>query len=156
MSEHRYQGVKVGEDETLTDSEELFVLEYCKSINRARSARLAGYTDGNAYDTGAKLLRKPHIRAAVKREFERRAKELRIDTNFLVLQALDSYNRCVEKGSDSAAAKFLDMLFKHFGLFERDNKQKAGVDPERAKQLLRERGIDIDKLKPPCPEPSEN
>jgi phage terminase small subunit len=146
----------VGVDKELDDKVEVFVLEYCNHFNGTRAAKQAGYSEDTAYDTAWRLLRKPEVQRAIESELKKRARALKIEGADIIFGISESIRRAAEKGDEKAVMKGYEMLAKWAGLFERDNKQKAGVDPERAKQLLRERGIDIDKLKPPCPEPSEN
>lgn len=52
----------------LTERQSLFVTEYCVSGNAAAAARAAGYSDTVARQTAHKLLLKPHIALAVRRQ----------------------------------------------------------------------------------------
>lgn len=49
----------------LTKKQKVFVIEYLRCFNAARSARLAGYSARTAYASGPALLKLPHIKAAI-------------------------------------------------------------------------------------------
>lgn len=55
----------------LTDQERRFVEAYADCLNATRAARLARYSARSAYEIGSRLLRRPHIRAAVDAELAR-------------------------------------------------------------------------------------
>ena len=48
--------------------QQVFVAEYCAKYNAARAARIAGYSQKNSDVAGAKLMKKPHVRAAIDRQ----------------------------------------------------------------------------------------
>jgi len=149
--------VNVGVSKELTDREELFVLEYCRTLNRGKAALAAGYSQESMYVTGCELLRKANVLRAVEAEMQKRAKELRIETDYIVLQIHSSMLRAAEAGDEKTVMKGLELLGKYAGTFERDNRQKYGAaDIEARKNRLKECGLDLDALKPPAMLPSAN
>jgi phage terminase small subunit len=46
----------------------VFVAEYCANYNASRAARIAGYSQKNSDVAAAKLMKKPHVRAAIDRQ----------------------------------------------------------------------------------------
>lgn len=144
----------VGVSKELDDREELFVLEYCRCLNRGRAALAAGYSEESMWEMGSRLLRRVEVLKAVEGEMQKRAKELRIDADYLVLQIHSSMLRAAEKGDEKTVVKALELLGKYLGIFEKDNRQKTGMDIEAIRQRLRERGYNPDRLK--APEPSTN
>ena len=57
-----------------TDKQEIFILEYLKDGNAARSARVAGYAVNSARNTGDKLLHEERF-SHVRKEIDRRRNE---------------------------------------------------------------------------------
>lgn len=56
----------------LTPKEELFVAAYCVRFNGTRSAIEAGYSEKQAASAAYDILRKPHVKAAVRRVIDAR------------------------------------------------------------------------------------
>jgi len=62
----------------LTEKQEKFIQEYLVDLNATQAAIRAGYSEKTAYSIGQSTLKKPHIRAAVQREMDRRAKRTEV------------------------------------------------------------------------------
>ena len=69
---------------TLTPKQERFASEYLVDLNGTQAAIRAGYAARSANVTGAQLLAKPSIAAAVATAIEMRAQELKIDATYVL------------------------------------------------------------------------
>lgn len=137
----------------LTEKQEKFCNEYLVDLNATAAAKRAGYSPETAYSIGWENLRKPEI---VTRIGELRAglSESTLVTPEFVLEGLkETAQRCLQKVpvmkwdysekkmvqetdeegngvwafDSSGANKAFELLGKHVGLFEKDNKQKSAV-----------------------------
>lgn len=70
----------------LDEKEELFVFHYLKTFNATTAAARAGYSTTNAHNAGMKLLKKPHIKVALKKIKEERDEELLVDSMDIIKQ----------------------------------------------------------------------
>lgn len=57
----------------LTGQQKLFVHEYMTDLNATQAAIRAGYAESVASTTAAKLMHKPHIRAAIQKRMDKRS-----------------------------------------------------------------------------------
>lgn len=95
-----------------------------------------------------------------------RAERVKVDGDWVVEKLIENVNRCMQAtpvvdfyGHEtgeytydaSAANQALRLLGMHFGIFEKDNRQKSGTDGDTIRQRLAERGMDVSKLLPPPP-----
>ena len=122
----------------LTPKQARFVEEYLLDLNATQACIRAGYTQKNAASVGSQLLQKTQVQSAISRAKEKRSKESGIDAKWVLENAVDLYSKSSESYSypinekgesvtrfvDSAcAAKCLDMIAKHVGFYEADNKR---------------------------------
>ena len=140
-------------DSKLSDKDELFINEYLNSLN-ATQAYQRVYTDAaytTCRTEGAKKLADPNIKERIKEQINIRNENLNISSEFVVRGLIDVANQSlqrtpvmefdsktfsmVQKKDDygmplfqpldsHAANKALELLGKHTGAFEKDNKQK--------------------------------
>lgn len=75
---------KTGE---LTERQKRFVREYLVCLNATEAARRAGYSKRNAQDAGNSNLNRPHVKAAIQKAMDERAKRLEVKAD-RVLQEL--------------------------------------------------------------------
>ena len=125
----------------------IFVLEYVKDFNGAQAAIRAGYTESCAKDTACEILTNPCISEIVHLVQLARARRLRLEADYVVLQFHDIYLQARAEGNYRIALKALEHLGKHLGIYEKDNRQRINPnDLELVKAQLRQRGFDIDQL----------
>lgn len=130
----------------LTPKQERFVEEYLIDLNASAAARRAGYSEKSARDIGQQLIAKTHIQEAIAAKRSERSERTGITADEVVQMivrqyeinstcyekidfegnpAIDPHGRPVLLQVDATAAnKALDMLMKHVGGYERDNRRE--------------------------------
>lgn len=150
----------------LNEKQKQFCNEYLIDFNGAQAAIRAGYSKKTANRIASRLLSNVDIQAYLKELIENRNERVKITQDEVIRDIIEVKNRCMQKApvmrfdkedkkyvqvtdelerdlwqfDASNANKALDMLAKHTGLYEVDNKQKAGfnivVADEKHKQML--------------------
>lgn len=100
-------------EENLTTQQLTFVEEYLFDLNAKRAARRAGYAPA----TAARLLRKPHIRAAIKRRMDERKERLKLSEEYVINRLIKEAEYEGEAGNATARVRALELLGKHLGMF---------------------------------------
>lgn len=130
----------------LTPKQERFVEEYLIDLNAAAAAIRAGYSDKTAEQIGYQLLQKTSVVNAIAEKKAERSKRMAMTADDVVRAIERQYqicSTCYEKvdfeGNPvvdpmgrpvllqvdaTAANKALDMLMKHHGGYERDNRRE--------------------------------
>lgn len=130
----------------LTDKQQRFVDEYLIDLNATQAAIRAGYSPKTANEQGARLLANVSVAAAVKEGKKAREERTEVTQDWVVHEMVEQYkaaNQRIPKvsfGGDqvtdengkpvfvpvdmAAASKALDMLAKHTGAYEKDNKRE--------------------------------
>lgn len=130
----------------LTSKQKQFVDEYLVDLNATEAAKRAGYSAKTASSIGSENLRKPEIEEEVHRRMQERGQRVEITQDLVVQHLYDLYQTCatkypnldmmgepvysqdgkpVMKVVDATNARgALDMLMKHLGAYDKDNKQK--------------------------------
>lgn len=137
----------------LNEKQKLFCEEFLIDLNATQAAIRAGYSKKTARSIAAENLTKPYIQEYIKSLIEERKQKIKYTQEDLLKDLIEVKNRCMqavpvmrydkeEKGYIQAineygegiwkfdsmgANKALDMLGKHFGFFETDNKQKQPI-----------------------------
>ena len=145
---------------TLNEKQKQFCNEYLIDFNGTQAAIRAGYSAKTAKSIANENLTKPDIQAYLSELIENRNERTKITQDEVIRDIIEVKNRCMQKApvifmgnrvqdengnnlwkfDAQGANKALDMLAKHTGLYEVDNKQKAGfnivVADEKHKQML--------------------
>lgn len=105
--------------EELTPKQARFVEEYLLDLNAAAAARRAGYSEKNADSIAAQLLRKTKVSEAVQSAVAARSAKTEITAEYVLENLKRLSERCMseEEFAPSAAARALELLGKHLGLF---------------------------------------
>lgn len=105
----------------LTEKQEAFCREYAKTFNGTQSALKAGYSESGAEVEANRQLKKAKVQERIK-ELTKATDELYHVDKVKVLKAVEdmAYNGAIESNQRGA----LDMLMKHLGLYEKDNKRE--------------------------------
>ena len=129
--------------EKLTDKQMKFCEEYLIDLNATQAAIRAGYSETSARQLASEMLTKHNIQDYIaQRQAELREKTL-ISTEWVVKRLKEISDRCMQaepvmirtedgmvesgeyKFDSSGANKATELLGRHIGIFEKDNKQKA-------------------------------
>ena len=136
-----------GKEKKLTPKQERFVEEYLVDLNASAAARRAGYSAKSANRIGPELLGKTCVREAIEKAQVKRSVRTGITQDDVVKELWNFYkvnSVLIEKygfgGRDkdvngdgawkmvdaTAAGKALDMLMKHVGGYDADNRREVG------------------------------
>jgi phage terminase small subunit len=150
----------------LRDKQLAFCNEYLIDLNATQAAIRAGYSKKTSYSIGGELLKKPEIRTYIQELMADRSANTLIDAHFVLeglknvaqrcldatpvmifdpvvkgmVQKKDEDDRNVWEFDSSGANRALELIGKHLGAFEKDNKQKdvtvnLNLSPERIKEI---------------------
>lgn len=134
----------------LTDKQEAFVNEYIVDLNATQAAIRAGYSEASARQIASDMLSKHDIQSRIGELKAARAQRTEISADFILTGLKEVAERCLqrvpvmewdyenramrqktdENGNamwefDSTGAnRAFELLGKHVGIFEKDNKQK--------------------------------
>ena len=124
----------------LNEKQKQFCEEYIIDLNGTQAAIRAGYSKKTANEQAAQLLAKLSIQEYIQKIKDKRSERVKYSQDELMRDILEVKNRCMQanpvldkegnevgvwKFDSNGANKALDMLAKHVGFYETDNKQKA-------------------------------
>lgn len=135
----------------INDKQKIFCEEYIIDFNATQAAIRAGYSKKTANRIASENLSKLVIQEYIKELIEKRNKRTKITQDEVIADIIEVKNRCMQKVpvltydkeekdyvqvtdengegvwkfDSQGANKALDMLMKHTGGYETDNKQKA-------------------------------
>lgn len=126
--------------EKLEEKQKMFCREYLVDFNGTQAAIRAGYSKKTANEQASRLLAKVNVQAYLKQLIENRNERTKITQDEVIADIIKVKDRCMQseavldkegnltglyKFDSNGANKALDMLMKHTGGYETDNKQKA-------------------------------
>lgn len=124
----------------LNEKQKQFCEEYIIDLNGTQAAIRAGYSKKTARAIANELLTKLDIQKYICELKNKRSERVKYSQDELMRDILEVKNRCMQanpvldkEGNETGVWKFdsngankaLDMLAKHVGFYETDNKQKA-------------------------------
>ena len=124
----------------LEEKQKMFCKEYLVDFNGTQAAIRAGYSKKTANEQASRLLTKVNVQTYLKQLIEKRNKRTNITQDDVIADIIKVKDRCMQneavldkEGNETGIYKFdsngankaLDMLMKHTGGYETDNKQKA-------------------------------
>ena len=124
----------------LEEKLKMFCQEYLVDFNGTQAAIKAGYSKKTATEQASRLLTKVNVQEYLTQLIENRNKRTNITQDDVVADIIKVKDRCMQneavldkEGNETGIYKFdsngankaLDMLMKHTGGYETDNKQKA-------------------------------
>lgn len=124
----------------LNEKQKQFCEEYIIDMNGTQAAIRAGYSKKTARAIANELLTKLDIQEYIQKLKNKRSDRVKYSQDELMRDILEVKNRCLQanpvldkEGNETGVWKFdsngankaLDMLAKHVGFYETDNKQKA-------------------------------
>lgn len=108
----------------LTDKQKRFCEEYVVDLNGTQAAIRAGYSEKGARVNAAKLLTKTNIQERISRLKEQRSEETGVTAEWVVQEIKKQYDIAVGYDDSPNALKALNMLGKHAGIYDKDNRQR--------------------------------
>lgn len=133
-------------EKKLTPKQARFVEEYLVDLNATAAAKRAGYSEKTADRIGAELLGKTWVREAIEKAKAKRSNRVQITQDDVVKELWNYYrvnavliekmgfggrdkdidgNDAWEMVDSKAAGKALDMLMKHYGCYDADNRRSV-------------------------------
>ena len=124
----------------LNEKQKQFCEEYIIDLHGTQAAIRAGYSEKTANRIASELLTKLDIQEYICELKNKRSERVKYSQDELMRDILEVKNRCMQanpvldkegnetgiwKFDSNGANKALDMLAKHVGFYETDNKQKA-------------------------------
>ena len=124
----------------LEEQQKMFCQKYLVDFNGTKAAIKAGYSKKTAAEQASRLLKKVKVQTYLQQLIEKRNKRTNITQDDVVADIIKVKDRCMQneavldkEGNETGIYKFdsngankaLDMLMKHTGGYETDNKQKA-------------------------------
>jgi phage terminase small subunit len=136
----------------LNDQQEQFVLEYMKDYDAIGAYRRAGYEDKDdkvAITGAARLLKDARVMSLIHNERLRRLDRLRFDADGILMATYYMFLQAERAEDYRSAIQALEMLSKHFGVFEKHNWQKRKYtqeDVEKLKAELESKGFNFERV----------
>ena len=114
----------------MTNKQKAFISEYLVDLCATKAAIRAGYSTKRADAIGHENLRKPEIMAAIQLAMKQREERTQVTQDYVLRTIHETIERCrAEDGfNPQSILKGCELLGKHLGLFERDNRQRNPVD----------------------------
>ena len=114
----------------LTNKQKAFISEYLVDLCATKAAIRAGYSAKRADAMGHENLRKPEIKAAIQLAMKHREERTQVTQDYVLRTIHETIERCrAEDGfNPQSILKGCELLGKHLGLFERDNRQRNPAD----------------------------
>ncbi len=137
----------------LSPKQRLFVAEYLISLNATQAAIKAGYSEKTAFRIGAENMQKPAIIEEIQAAMKAREKRTLVTADYVISVIHETVERCrqAEPVRDQKGEQVMiptpdgemvpayvfdaknvlrgcELLGKHLGIFEKDNKQRNPAD----------------------------
>lgn len=127
----------------LTPKQERFVQEYLVDLNATAAAKRAGYSEKNAGKIGPELLGKTRISAAIQEAIQRRSQRTEVTQDYVIgkLKAIADKKASDAPDSElkySSQIKAIELLGKHLGAWEPQDKQQTAVEDDPITRSLKE------------------
>lgn len=121
----------------LTPKQKAFVSEYLIDLNATQAAVRAGYSKKTAGAIGGENLEKPEIQEAIQKATYKRSERTEITQDKVIAEIAkyafkDASDAPESAFKHSSKTKYIDMLCKHLGAYERgaaDNQNNIPDDP---------------------------
>ena len=115
----------------LNDKQMIFVREYLTDMNGTQAAIRAGFSQRNADKIAFQLLGKTRVREAIDEAQSERVERLNLDADWVVRNFRNLYIEALAAKDFGTAARCLENLGKHVGIFERHKPSETDVHSGR-------------------------
>ena len=117
----------------LTPKQERFVQEYLVDLNATAAAKRAGYSERRASELGYQLLRKTTVQAAIQMAIQDRSQRTGVTQDYVIEKLKTIADKQASDAPDSdlkysSQIKAIELLGKHLGAWEPQNKQQTAVE----------------------------
>lgn len=117
----------------LTDKQKRFVSEYLIDLNATAAARRAGYSAKTADRIGPELLGKTCVSQAIQEAIQNRQQRMEITQDYVIKKLKEIIDKDASDAQDSDLKysnkiKALELLGKHLGTWEPQDKQQTSVE----------------------------
>ena len=117
----------------LTPKQERFVQEYLVDLNATAAAKRAGYSEKRASELGYQLLRKTTVQAAIQRAIQDRSQRTGVTQDYVIEKLKTIADKKASDAPDSdlkysSQIKAIELLGKHLGAWEPQDKQQTAVE----------------------------
>jgi len=129
----------------LTHKQQRFIDEYLLDLNATKAAIRAGYSAKTARQMGAENLSKPAISRAIADAMQQRSAQARIDSGWVLSQAIKLYEMAWERSDLRTALRALEMIGKHVDV--QAFKERVEVEKVDHAAILEERIAAAEKLR---------
>lgn len=148
----------------LTDLQRRFVEALIESPDIVYAYRVAGGKAKRADHVRVcayEILVNPNVQKVLRRVRKERMDRTLITSDWVLNKLVQVIERCMQgqpvldddgkptgewKFDSAGATKALQLMMKHLGMFERDNRQKAPKSPDEMRERLRQMGMDPARL----------
>jgi hypothetical protein len=120
----------VGIMANLTPRQLAFVREYCIDRNGTQAAIRAGYSPKTAQEQSSRLLSNVMVREAVDAKLDRLAAKTETEAEWVRRRLKQEADDFSEGATQAGRVRALELLGKINGIFEANNKQRAGIFDE--------------------------
>lgn len=117
----------------LTPKQERFVQEYLVDLNATAAAKRAGYSERRASELGYQLLRKTTVQAAIQMAIQDRSQRTGVTQDYVIEKLKTIADKQASDAPDSdlkysSQIKAIELLGKHLGAWEPQDKQQTAVE----------------------------
>ncbi len=120
-----------------TPKQARFIDEYLVDLNATQAGIRAGYSKKTANEQGARLLAKVGIKAEIKKRMAEVAEATGITVKSVIESIVGTQGRARVAGKFSAELKAAELLGKHVGAFEKDNRQQGETFAEALHEAMK-------------------
>lgn len=114
--------------ESLTVKQRLFVESYLHNdYNGSKAILDAGYKTSNPRQMASEMIRKPHIKACIELYAEHKAKELRIEPEYVLKKLMATIEKAEKTDNHNAVLRGLELAARHLGMLT-DKQEITGKD----------------------------
>lgn len=117
----------------LTPKQKMFVQEYLVDLNATAAARRAGYSEKTADRIGPELLGKTCVSQAIQEAIKKRQKRTEVTQDYVIEKLVEIAEKPASDRQDSdlkysSKVKVLELLGKHVGAFEKQERSIPGAE----------------------------
>ncbi|MFQ5534696.1 MAG: terminase small subunit [Sphingomonadales bacterium] len=131
----------------LTPKQRRFVDEYLIDLNATQAALRAGYSERRARQQGSRLLKYPHVAAAVRQGQGALAQRAQVSAETVLEKLAELREGAAAKGQYSVALRAEELRGKHIGMFaDRKSDQIRRLEEMTEEEIVASLGLDEEQI----------